>query len=213
MLSEKCDLHQHSHQHSRELITKRRRLSGCITEVLGANLDRTAVNGDAGSCIQGSAIGNATSASSSACSWRIPGMFSFRSTRDDRETQFLLHSRPQWSTCGLGIALRCSCCACVQTSTAPCTERPRISHQNLSSTPDSGSRRIPPGSGHMQRIRCDKQVRFFAIRRTRLVQCTVLATPMTRPTGALRTRTHLHRPRSAVVAAAHHHASHARCAG
>ena len=121
-----------------------------IANSSGPAANRTAVNGDAGSCIQGSAIGNATSASSSACSWRIPGMFSFRSTRDDRETQFLLHSRPQWSTCGLGIALRCSCCACVQTSTAPCTERPRISHQNPSSTPDSGSRRIPPGSGHME---------------------------------------------------------------
>ena len=73
--------------------------------ILGATANRTAVNGNAGSCIQGSAIGNATSGSSSACSWRIPGMFSFRSTRDDRETQFLLHSRHQWSTCGLGIAL------------------------------------------------------------------------------------------------------------
>ena len=74
------------------------------------------------SCIQGSAIGNATSASSSACSSRISGMFSFRSTRDDRETQFLLHYRRQWSTCGLGITLRVSEQRCVQTSTAPCIE-------------------------------------------------------------------------------------------
>ena len=171
------------------------------------------MNGNAGSCIQGSAIGNATSASSSACSSRIPGMFSFRSTRDDRTTQFLLHYRRQWSTCGLGITLRVPEQRCVQTSTAPCIESAVMTSNFVGSTRASYSRRIPPRSGHMQRIRCDKQVRFFTIRRTRLVQCTVLATPMTRPTGALRTRTHLHRPRSAVVAAAHHHASHARCAG
>ena len=120
-----------------------------IANSSGPAANRTVVNGNAGSCIQGSAIGNATSASSSACSWRIPGMFSFRSTRDDRTTQFLLHSRPQWSTCGLGITLRVPEQRCVQTSTAPCTERPRISHQAPTSTRDSGSRRIPPRSGHM----------------------------------------------------------------
>ena len=143
-------------------------------------------------------------------------MFSFRSTRDDRTTQFLLHSRPQWSTCGLGITLRVPEQRCVQTSTAPCTREARISHQAPTSTRDrqpSYTTQERPHAKNSARIRCDKQVRFFTIRRTRLVQCTVLATPMTRPTGALRTRTHLHRPRSAVVAAAHHHASHARCAG
>ena len=82
----------------RELITKPKiavKSDGHKSVLIGASSEWTSVRGSASSCIQGSAIGNATSASSSARSWCTPGMFSFRSTRDDRETPFPLQFRDQ----------------------------------------------------------------------------------------------------------------------